>query len=646
MKNFQWTIGSTTVRNPNRLRGGLQILNDHFNGQLWDTAQQGKFFDLLRSTGVYEMEDSEYGRMTAARKQEHGRKWVSVLNQLGFCFAYESSGEPLTITEAGQALIENPDMEDEIFLRQLLKYQKPCALPKQNGPAFSDMSVLPFVVSLKIAYNTKGLSKEEISIFLNTTIRMSDADNIIKQIFIYRKKRDQIEGRVKKCEFYVKTQLTRLETVFKEELESRIGLIKQLIASYKKSSSFYSSVEGKRLLADITKGGKGSKTTKAQQTQRDIIAALRSGQGLAEIRDIFTTYYLSLKVATLKDYADLTARYLRKSGLFSVNRDRLIIIDEKESLIKTILAQKWEIISGDKYLEYLWSSSLPSLPSDDAGYLRKYLTDIMEREKALFDKLGKKQTLPLLGGKIKPATGVVELKQQARTVESNLLRLKEVEFYRSQNTDEKLDDIITYYDLILNKQILGGEAYYPAYFEWNTWRVFLAINTLANQPYEARNFKIDEELQPLNHAPGNRPDMVFEYDDFVLVPEVTLLVRANQWSAEAEPVPRHVAKIQAENKTKPVFGLFIAPQIDQNTILTFFNNRKYALDGAVLELTIIPLTVEQVKQLLSTFKQKRFTTKDMKRLFETIGARIPTATDAFAWYKQIPTMMTDWTNAL
>jgi len=33
MKYFQWTIGSTTVRNPDRLREGLQVLKDHFDGK-------------------------------------------------------------------------------------------------------------------------------------------------------------------------------------------------------------------------------------------------------------------------------------------------------------------------------------------------------------------------------------------------------------------------------------------------------------------------------------------------------------------------------------------------------------------------------------------------------------------------------------
>jgi len=182
MKYFQWTIGSTTVRNPDRLREGLKILKDHFDGQAWNRSQQEKFFNLLREHKVYEMDDSDYGNMTSDRKQEHARKWVSVLNQLGFCFAYESSEKPVIITKAGDSLINNPEIEDEVFLRQLLKYQKPCALPKQNGASFENVSVLPFIVSLKTTYKLQGLSKEEISIFLNTTVRMSDVDKMIEMV--------------------------------------------------------------------------------------------------------------------------------------------------------------------------------------------------------------------------------------------------------------------------------------------------------------------------------------------------------------------------------------------------------------------------------------------------------------------------------
>lgn len=648
MQYFQWTIGSTTVRNPDRLREGLQILNDHFDGQEWNTAQQEKFFDLLRDHGVYEMDEENYGRMTSARKQEHARKWISTLNQLGFCFAYESSEKPVFIAPAGKALLENPDIEDEVFLRQLLKYQKPCSLPKQNGAAFENVSVLPFVVSLKMTHELAGLSKEEISIFLNTTIRMKDTEEIIQQIKKYRTQRNAIEGRVKKKEFYVKTQIARLEEVFSDEIAERIILMKELLKEYKNNSSIILSSVGKKLLAEITKGGKGSNTIKAQKAQKNLTAALKNKKGLPTLKKILLDYYLPLKMATLKDYADLTARYLRKSGLFSVSRDKLITITEKDDLINSILKQKWELADNDSYLDYLWSASLPVLPSDKADYLKDHLVVIKAKEKILFDKVGARESMELVGSKLAPAKDILGLKQQSRVIETNLLRLKEIDFSYAQSEEKQIEDIINFYDLILNREILGGEAYYPAYLEWNTWRVFLAIDTLTNKPYEARNFKLDDELQPVNHAAGNQPDMVFEYNDFVLVTEVTLSVRANQWSSESEPVPRHVAKIQSKFKDqKDVFGVFVAPSIDTNSILSFFNNRQYAVENDdIIEMTIVPLTIKQIKWLLDVFKNKRFSTQDMKRMFESIRSEIAVSENALDWGKKIPIIMNEWAEQL
>ncbi|MFA5050848.1 MAG: AlwI family type II restriction endonuclease [Patescibacteria group bacterium] len=647
MKYFQWTIGSTTVRNPNRLREGLQILKNYFNSQEWNTSQQEKLFNLFREHKVYEIDESDYRSMTSARKQEHARKWVSVLNQLGFCFAYESSEKPVIITKAGESLINNPEIEDEVFLRQLLKYQKPCTLPKQNGASFKNVSVLPFIISLKTTYELQGLSKEEISIFLNTTVRMSDVDKMIQQIKDYRIQRSKIEGRVKRKEFYVKVQLARLEEVFNDEISERVILIKKLVAGYKKNPAFIISNQSKQLLADITKGGKGSNTIKAKKTQLAITQTIKSGRGAIEVKKIFLNYYLFLKIATLRDYADLTARYLRKSGLFSVSRDKLITITEKDDLIKSLLSQKWNLIGDKEYLDYLWNDSLPALPSDKTDYLKNHLSVIKAKEKVLFNKVGARELLTLVGKDIAPAQDVIGLKQQTRSIETNLLKLKEIEFYYSQREEKQVDDIINFYDLILTKQILGGEAYYPAYLEWNTWRVFLAIDTLTNKPYEARNFKLDDELQPINHAAGNQPDMVFEYENFVLVTEVTLSMRANQWSSESEPVLRHVAKIQSKfNGQKDVFGLFIAPNIDTNSILTFFNNRQYSIDDDIIEMTIIPLNIEQIKGILNVFKQKRFSTQDMKRLFEIIKSEIPSSKNAIEWGKKIPVLINDWTQKL
>ena len=646
MQYYQWTIGSTTVRNPNRLRDGLKVLKENFEGKSWNLNQQGRFFDLLKEKGVYEIEEENYGRMTKARKQEHARKWISVLNQLGFSFAYESSEKPVIITKAGNALLKHPDLEEEVFLRQLLKYQKPSPLPKQSGEAFSRVDILPFVASLKIAYESGGLSKEEISIFLNTTIRMKDVDSTITQVENYRVQRSKIDGKVRRKEFYYYTQLNRLENIFAEEIAERYALIKRLVSEGKKSNNFITSTDGKNLLAEITKGGKGSKTVKAKQAQLQIINATRKGKGAATIKKIFLGYYLPLKISTLKDYADLTARYLRKSGLFSISRDKLVIVSEKEDLIKSLLFQKWQLTDDKNYLEYLWNDTRPVLPSDKEDYLKKHLVTLSRKEKVLFEKVGTREALGLVSEKLPTGRNILELKQQTKAVETNLLRLKEIEFYYSQSKEDQINDILGFYNLIRDKEILGGEAYYPAYLEWNTWRVFLAIDTLANKPYEARGFRLDEELQPIHNAPGNRADMVFEYEDYVIVTEVTLSTRANQWSSEAEPVPRHVAKVQVANKNKEVFGIFVAPEIDPNTVLSFFNSRKYSIENSIIELTIIPLTIEQIKLILSIFRDKRFTVKDMNRLLKTMQGEMTTTSDAIQWHKKLPALINDWAETL
>lgn len=646
MQYFQWTIGSTTVRNPDRLRDGLKILKDYFEGKSWNLKQQEKFFELLKEKMVYEIKEERYDQMTSARKQEHARKWVSILNQLGFAFAYESSNKPVVITKAGNALLNHPDIEDEIFLRQLLKYQKPAALPKQSGATLKDISIIPFIASLKIIHETGGISKEEISIFLNTTIKMTDIDSVIKQIKTYRIKRSKIEGKVKKKEFYYQTQLSRLEQVFSKEIADRYKLIKKLVAGYKKSKSFLTSTDGKNLLSEITKGGKGSKTIKARRTQLQITSTLKKNKGAIAVKRIFLEYYLPLKTSTLKDYADLTARYLRKSGLFSISREKLITVSEKEDLIQKLLSQKWQLIKNGDYLNYLWDDKQPTLPSDKEDYLKKHLQVITEKEKKLFDKVGVREALNLIGEKLPVGKNILELKQQTKAVETNLLHLKEIDFYYSQSNEEQINDILNFYKLILDREILGGEAYYPAYLEWNTWRVFLAIDTLFNKPYEARNFRLDEELQPIHNAPGNKADMIFEYEDYILVTEVTLSTRANQWSAEAEPVPRHVAKVQAERKDKEVFGIFVAPEIDPNSVLTFFNSRKYSIENSIIELTIIPFTIEQIKLMLTIFKDKRFTVQDMKRLLKTIQKEMITTTNAIQWYKRLPALINDWAETL
>lgn len=143
------------------------------------------------------------------------------------------------------------------------------------------------------------------------------------------------------------------------------------------------------------------------------------------------------------------------------------------------------------------------------------------------------------------------------------------------------------------------QAEAPAYLEWVLWRAFLAINSLKNKPYESRRFKIDQDFLPVGTAPGNGPDLIFEFEEFILVVEVTLTDNSRQEAAEGEPVRRHVARIVENSAGKRVFGLFIANKVDTNTVETLRIGFWYKADDSKMALQIVPVTLEQFEKLFS-----------------------------------------------
>ena len=116
-------------------------------------------------------------------------------------------------------------------------------------------------------------------------------------------------------------------------------------------------------------------------------------------------------------------------------------------------------------------------------------------------------------------------------------------------------------------------------------------------------FKIDQDFMPVSTAPGNGPDLIAEFEDCVIVIEVTLSESSRQEAMEGEPVRRHVADLMQQYE-KPVYGLFVANRIDSNTAETFRIGIWYTRDDQKLNLSIVPFTLAQ----FSSFFKSIFTT--------------------------------------
>jgi len=310
-----------------------------------------------------------------------------------------------------------------------------------------------------------------------------------------------------------------------------------------------------------------------------------------------TAAKIAIKANTLRDYADLSFRYLKATGLFqSIGRG--ICLSPRKTQLAQRLRQENDTFGNDRdYFQSLWTGA--RLPTDDADISLEIVISLAEQ----LTLRGIPSTAPSAG------MSVAEIENIRHAFEERLSQLDEEEFAAAQA--DKVQEIAAWMDAIASgKPVMladgtqiktpGNER--PAYLEWIVWRAFLAMDSLVIPAWECRNFKIDQDFLPVHCAPGGRPDMVFEFEDMIVVVEVTLTSSSRQEAAEGEPVRRHVAKCAQEQNMpgnkKQVYGLFIALQIDSNTAHTFRSGIWYLTNDVPISLDIVPITLADFKLFL------------------------------------------------
>ena len=351
--------------------------------------------------------------------------------------------------------------------------------------------------------------------------------------------------------------------------------------------------------------------------------------------------------STFRDYADTNFRYLKATGLVQSKGRGLAIVPEKHLFIEKIVISSSIPSSIQEYYETLSKGS--KLPTDNKEEALSVLEDLVAQTKArgiFFDTKGKRKKTP---------ADIAILRHKA---EELLFEANEVEYAARQSGEH--EEISRYMGLLINRtnrkttlsngdEISIPQAEAPAYFEWVLWRAFLAINSLVNQPYQARGFKIDQDFLPVGTAPGGGPDLTFEFSDFVLVVEVTLTANSRQEAAEGESVRRHVADILIKHKEesgKPVYGLFLANSIDSNTAETFRIGCWYTKGDEKLKLEIVPITLTQFKRFFDgLYTSNNVDVEHVLELFKQCN-ELRDNYDAPEWKQKIDSMVTNVTQRL
>lgn len=314
--------------------------------------------------------------------------------------------------------------------------------------------------------------------------------------------------------------------------------------------------------------------------------------------DLAWQRYLKLK-NNFTDYADMNLRYIVSSGIIKRAGRGICVVNEYRTLALELSKNVTSTESLKERYKQLCNGA--PLPTDNVDTASKVLQDLISE----LEMYNIKYVMPDISLDSAANINVVR-----NSLKRDIDKFKEEEYAKRQHEEWK--EIYEYMTLLISNngkekeiaedyiiKVPKSEA--AAYLEWILWRAFLAIDHISNKPYEARGFSIDQDYLPVGTAPGGGPDMYFEFEDYIIVVEVTMSTNSRQEAMEGEPVRRHVADFVIKND-KPVYGIFIANKIDSNTAETFRIGRWYTTQDEKMDLQIVPFTLEQ----FSVFFRKMF----------------------------------------
>lgn len=354
----------------------------------------------------------------------------------------------------------------------------------------------------------------------------------------------------------------------------------------------------------------------------------------AFIKDFFYTARLggepnnTRRRSQLGDYPDVSMRYLASTGLLAIKgmsaqrRAGIRLASEHVAVADTVLEMFPVVTSKAGYVEH-WDPADIVIGTRD-GLAGQY-QELLEVASTL--------DLSFTGPKV---TGTrEELELAVTSLEELILAAREKAWADAQHT--RVDEIIRgLREIGLPKSSTAYEVIdadlKPSYLEWLLWRAVLALaRGGVRDPAAARGFKIDEDILPIGFAPAGGADLVFEFNDFVIVLEATLMAGSRQEAAEGEPVRRHVAKALADHR-KPVYAVFVAGTLDVNTVETFRLGHWYDANEQLLSLNILPVAVEQFAQWFETVaNQQSPDPADVVSLVENLRAVEERNDGAVSW---------------
>lgn len=299
---------TTSPRTPAKMIPEIELLNTHFVGQKWNTETQRAFMELLKEENFFNGQGAKDPAFSARDRINRAPK------ALGFVIL----SPKISLTPAGSELV-NSKRKDEIFLRQLLKFQVPSPYHKPSEKS-AEFWVKPYLELFRLVRHFGSLKFDELMFFGLQLVDYRKFNEITQKINEFRTVKAQNESNYKKFR--------------KEYLDKELREIYQ---------------------DDIIAGN-----TKTRETNDKSISK-----------------FLKTKASNMRDYADACIRYLRATGLVNISHigKSVSIAPEKIQEVDYFLEHtnpEPVFIDNEKaYTNYLGNTETPTLLSDNRELLEQ-----------------------------------------------------------------------------------------------------------------------------------------------------------------------------------------------------------------------------------------------------------------------------------
>jgi len=596
-----WSI-STTVRNPDRIRGFLGVLKD-FKGVEFDEKQQIKFQIVLIKRKLYkplrlssklesyydspsDMTDKQSKEIFEHMRKEstvldddpgfRGRTSIAPLSKMGLVVSKKTVSK-LYITNFGKKFLKDDFDIGEIFLEYLFKW----TLPNPDHTLFSEkngFNVRPFIATLhiinevnkkwkKLGNEPVGISKQEFCYFVPTTINYKDIPKTVDEIIELRKK---LKGKDKKEQTKIKKE-----------------------CFINKTKNFFEDPEGK---------------------------------------------HLEMNFHNLKDYGDNSIRYFKITRFFYI-RGGGFYIDleprrhvEIKSLLDYSNGEGLKFKDLEEYLDHMDSDVI--FPWETSEKLKGIIVELRKD----ISKSNKSLDKPMILEKELFEVNIASFNVDKLKTIMEKLRISRRKVQEYINHIE-LTDADNFKGIIKQlESIHGSDKSKSIELEHLAALCLHAINdALKIQP----NYPVGDDNIPTFTAPANVPDIECIYESFNMICEVTMLVSRDQWINEGQPVMRHLRDFEIKNNDNS-FCLFLAPRIHRDTFNTFSFSNKYEYEGE--KQRIVPLSITQFLKILQRVLTKKkenkpITHDEFRVLLEKLYEIATDSKDLEDWAKKSNTLL-------